>query len=127
MRLETLISGLALAAGLGLAGGASAAGDAAAGKAIFAKTCQNCHSLDIGVNKVGPSLSDIINRKAGVVPGFEYSDALKNSGKTWTVEELDLYLSNPRGVLHGVKMYFSGLKTEAERADVIAYLLSVQQ
>ncbi len=126
MRYENIIRGFALAAGLFVAGGAMAAGDAAAGKAIFAKTCQNCHSVDAGMNKVGPSLYGIIGRKAGTAQGFEYSDALKNSGKIWTVEALDAYLSDPRGTLHGVKMAFKGLASEKERADVIAYLQSLQ-
>jgi cytochrome c len=126
MRCDKIIGGLMLATSLFFAGAALAAGDAAAGKAIFGKTCQNCHSVDVGVNKVGPSLYGIIGRQAGVVQGFEYSDALKNSGKTWTVEELGLYLSNPRSTLHGVKMDFKGLQSDSDRADVIAYLQSLQ-
>jgi cytochrome c len=126
MRYENIIGSFAMAAGLFVGGGAMAAGNVDAGKAIFGKTCQNCHSVDVGMNKVGPSLYGIIGRKAGAVQGFEYSDALKNSDKTWTVEELDTYLSNPRGTVHGVKMNFRGLPEESERADVIAYLQSLQ-
>jgi cytochrome c len=126
MRYENIIGSFALAAGLFVADGAMAAGDADVGKVIFSKTCANCHSVDVGVNKVGPSLFGIIGRKAGVVQGFGYSDALKDSDKTWTVEELDAYLSNPRGTVHGVKMNFKGLPAENERADVIAYLQSLQ-
>jgi cytochrome c len=126
MRYGNLFGGFALAAGLIVAGGAMAAGDADIGKVIFSKTCQNCHSVEAGVNKVGPSLYGIIGRKAGVVQGYDYSDALKNSDKTWTVEQLDIYLSNPLGTLHGVKMNFKGLAAENERADVIAYLQSLQ-
>ncbi len=123
---HTLIGGLVVAAGLLAAGDALAASDAANGHEIFNRTCQNCHSVEIGVNKVGPSLYHIVGRKAGVVPGFDYSDALKTSGKLWSPAELDLYLSNPRGTVHGVKMYFQGLKSEADRADVVAYLQSLQ-
>jgi cytochrome c len=132
MRYENIIGGFALATGLFVAGGAMAAGDTMAagdadvGKVIFSKTCGNCHSVDVGVNKVGPSLYGIIGRKAGVVQGYEYSDALKNSDKVWTVEQLDIYLSNPLGTLHGVKMNFKGLPAENQRADVIAYLQSLQ-
>jgi len=68
----------------------------------------------------------VIGRKAGSVPGFEYSEAMKDSGQTWTPEELNVYLSNPRGTLHGVKMFFQGLNLESQRLDVIAYLQSLQ-
>ena len=121
MHCENIIGGFMLAAGFILASGADA-GDAAAGKAIFDKTCNGCHSREAGVNKQGPSLYGVVGRKAGTAEGFAYSDAMKNSGKTWTEDELDIYLSNPRGTLHGVNMYFRGLKTESERADVISYL-----
>lgn len=126
MRHRKLIGGLMLATGLLFAGGALAAGDAAAGKAIFSRTCQNCHSVDVGVNKVGPSLYGVIGRRAGAVEGFIYSDALRISDKTWSVEELKHYLANPRGELHGVRMDFKGLPSEADRDDVIAYLQSLQ-
>ncbi len=131
MHNKTILGGAALAAGLVLAsfsaGAAAAAGDPAVGKTIFERTCETCHSLDIGVNKVGPSLNDIIGRKAGAVQGFEYSEAVEKSGAVWTVEELDAYLSNPQGTVHGVKMAFTGLKDPRERADVIAYLQSLQK
>ena len=115
-----------LAAGMLIAGDVKAAADPATGEAIFNRTCQNCHSIHIGVNKVGPSLYHVIGRKAGSVPGFEYSEAMKDSGQTWTPEELNVYLSNPRGTLHGVKMFFQGLNLESQRLDVIAYLQSLQ-
>jgi cytochrome c len=101
---------------------ADADGDPALGKAIFQHICQNCHSNEIGVNKVGPSLWAVVGREPGKVPGFEYSDAMKANTAAWTASSLDAYLADPRGDIHGVKMFFRGLPEPKDRADVIAYL-----
>ena len=101
---------------------ADAIGDPIAGKAIFQHICQNCHSAEIGVNKVGPSLWSVVGRQAGTVSGFEYSDAMKANKGAWTASSLETYLADPRGNIHGVKMFFRGLPAAQDRADVIAYL-----
>ena len=96
-------------------------GDAAHGKKVFAK-CQACHSLDAGVNKIGPSLHGIVGRAAAAEADFKYSDAMKNAHLNWTAEALDQYLLNPRKMVPGTKMAFPGLPKEKDRVDVIAYL-----
>lgn len=96
-------------------------GDAVAGKKVFAQ-CMACHVVQAGVNRVGPSLYGVIGRKAGVVENFRYSDANKNSGITWSEQELFTYLENPRGVVPGTIMAFAGLKKPEDRANVIAYI-----
>jgi cytochrome c len=103
------------------AGTALAAGDPAKGMQIF-KKCQVCHSIDAGVNKIGPSLHAVVGRKAGTLPGYNYTDAMKNSGFTWDEATLDKYLINPRKVVPGTRMVFVGLPKEQDRLDVIAYL-----
>jgi cytochrome c2 len=100
---------------------AAEAGDPAQGKKVFAK-CQACHSLEAGVNKVGPSLYGIIGRTSGAEADFKYSDAMKNAQVNWTPETLDQYLLNPRKMVPGTKMAFPGLPKEKDRADVISYL-----
>ena len=100
------------------------AADVADGKALFEKTCANCHSIEAGVNKVGPTLFDIVGRPIASVPGYDYSRKMRAVGKTWKVwneKQLDAYLTHPRQVLHGVKMFFAVPDPRA-RADVIAYL-----
>lgn len=96
-------------------------GDATHGKAIFIQ-CQACHSRKEGENKIGPSLAGVVGRAAGSVAGFQYSDANKNSGITWSPEKLYQYLENPQRVVPGTKMTFVGLPKGQDRADVIAYL-----
>ncbi|MEG3086776.1 c-type cytochrome [Sphingomonas sp. PB4P5] len=96
-------------------------GDAAKGKVAFI-TCQTCHSVEAGVNKIGPSLHAVVGRKAGIIPGFSYSPANKNSGITWTPEKLFQYLEGPQRIVPGTKMIFPGFPDPQKRADVIAYL-----
>lgn len=102
-------------------GGKAIYGDPGAGKDVF-NQCVSCHSVAAGENKVGPSLHDVIGRKAGQIPGFHYSDANKNSGKTWSEQELYTYLANPQKEVPGTYMTFIGVNDPQKRADVIAYL-----
>jgi cytochrome c len=100
---------------------AFAAGDAANGEKVFNR-CKACHTVEQGKNRVGPSLFGVVGRKAGTEPGFAYSDAMKNSGMTWTEDSLEKYLADPKAAVPGNKMAFPGVKDEKERDDVIAYL-----
>ena len=71
---------------------------------------------------MGPHLNGVVGRPAGSVEGFKYSDAMKSSGITWSEDEINKYLSDPKGTVPKNKMAFAGLKNEDERANVIAYL-----
>ena len=103
---------------------ASYTGDATKGAADFI-TCKTCHAIEAGVNKIGPSLHGVVGRKAGIIPGYTYSAANKNSGITWTEAKLFQYLEGPQRVVPGTKMTFAGWPTDPQkRADVIAYLKS---
>ncbi|HET6160215.1 MAG TPA: cytochrome c family protein [Dongiaceae bacterium] len=113
-----LPAGLLLSAGLTQA---LEAGDPTHGKQVFAK-CLACHSLEAGVNKVGPSLHGLIGRASASIDSFTYSDAMKNAHVNWTPEVLDQYLTNPKKMVPGTKMAFPGLPKDKDRADVIAYL-----
>jgi len=124
-----IVAALLLTAAPGSWSGACAAeasGDAVAGRAIFQRTCQNCHSPDIGINKVGPSLWNVVGRQPASVPDFVYSDAMKSNKSIWSASSLDAYLADPRGDVHGVKMFFRGLPEAKDRADVIAYLQTLK-
>jgi cytochrome c len=103
-------------------------GDAAAGKTVFGK-CSGCHSVGEGAkNKVGPVLNGVVGRQAGTFAGFNYSAAMKKAGQdglVWTPKNLDAYLQSPKDVVPGNKMAFAGLKAQADRANVIAYLITL--
>ncbi|RZA17336.1 MAG: c-type cytochrome [Proteobacteria bacterium] len=84
--------------------------------------CKACHSVQPGKNGIGPSLAGIMGTKAGDVAGFEFSPAMIASGLTWNDSTMDAYLKDPRGVVPGTKMAFAGMKDDAKRKEVIAYL-----
>ncbi len=123
------ILNLVLAAALTLPGTAALAaeGDAEAGAKVF-KKCKACHSLEEGKNKVGPHLAGIVDRDAGAVEGYKYSKAMREAEAfVWDEANLDAFLTKPKAFLKGTKMSFAGLKKEGQRADVIAYLKSLQE
>ena len=98
------------------------AGDPVAGAAVF-KKCTPCHAIGPGAGtKVGPELNGVIGRHSGSVPGYNYSDANKNSGIVWTEDVFSRYIRNPRGVVPGTKMTFGGLTSDQDISDLIAYL-----
>jgi cytochrome c len=93
--------------------------DAAAGRQLFERRCTGCHSLD--QDKEGPRLRTVFGRKAGTVPSFAYSDALKSAQFTWDDAALDRWLSDTNSVVPGNNMEFRVMNAE-ERAAIIHFL-----
>jgi cytochrome c len=105
--------------------GSALAQDAAKGETLFKQRCAACHSVEAGQNKMGPHLMGVVGRAAGSVEGAKYSKALPASGLTWDEANLDSYLGNPKKTVPGTTMAVS-LTNAAQRADVIAYLKTLQ-
>ena len=100
--------------------------DPAKGEAVF-KKCQACHSGEKGgPNKVGPDLWDVVDRPVAEHEGFSYSAGMKDFSKNgethWTYDNLNHFLTSPKGFVKGTAMGFAGLKNDEERANLIAYL-----
>jgi cytochrome c len=99
-----------------------AAADPEKGKVLFLQ-CRACHSLESGgANKVGPNLHGVFGRKAGLAPGFSYSEVVMQSGIVWSAETLDQWLARPSEFLPGNRMVFVGIRKPEDRANLIAYL-----
>lgn len=111
-----------------LSGPSFADGDPVKGERVF-KRCLACHAVAEGApSKAGPNLHDVVGRITGSVEDFGYSPvmlAMGEEGHVWTPEELNLFVENPRAMAPGTKMSFAGLKKPDERADVVAYLISL--
>jgi cytochrome c len=103
---------------------AATSADAAAGRAVF-EQCAACHSID-GNSGVGPTLQGVVGRKAGTVPGFRYSRAMKSATLAWDEKTLDGYIADPQKVVPGNLMPFSGLPDAKHRADLIGYLATLK-
>ena len=113
---------LEAAVGLVVSTGAALAQDVAAGETSFRK-CAPCHSIGPdAANKVGPELNGLNGRKAGIVDGFNYSDANKASGITWDEATFKEYIKDPRAKVPGTKMVFAGIKSEKELGDLWSYV-----
>lgn len=96
-----------------------AAPDAAHGEQVYAR-CLACHAL--AFDRVGPRHCGLFGRRAGSVPGFAYSPAMKNAGIVWDDKTLDAFLTNPVKSMPGTAMTYDGVPDPKERADLIAYL-----
>ncbi len=93
------------------------------GKALYEARCGACHSVD--ANRVGPMHQGVLGRRAGSVPGYDYSEALAKSRIVWTRDKLQAWLAGPEQLIPGQKMGFS-LGEAADRADVVAYLATLK-
>ncbi|MEE4124582.1 c-type cytochrome [Pseudomonas viridiflava] len=102
---------------------AQGAGDAEAGKAVFTRLCSGCHKIGPGARSAfGPPLNGIIGSKAGQHPDYVYTDAMKNSGITWTREQLTTYIKDPGEVVPGTRMKLWWMGNDQRMEDLLEYL-----
>ena len=88
--------------------------------------CTACHSIEAGRTVFGPSLAGVAGRRAGSLPGYNYSAALRSSGLTWNAATLDRWLTAPQRTVPGTKMPFAGIPDPARRKQVVDYLLTLR-
>ena len=98
-----------------------ASADPAAGEGVF-RACQSCHKVEEGANGVGPTLYGVVGREVDSVAGYSYSGALEEHADVWSPENLYAFLENPKGFAPGTKMSYAGLKDPQDRANLIAWL-----
>ena len=88
--------------------------------------CTTCHSFVAGKNGLGPSLWGVVGRRAGLLPDYPYSAALRQSGIVWTPRKLDRWLSGPMVMVPGTRMSFGGYADASQRKAVIDYLKTLK-
>ena len=98
---------------------AQAGPDPAHGEQVYGR-CLACH--DLARDRVGPRHCGLFGRRAGSVPGFVYSPAMKGAEIVWNAATLDRFLAAPMKVMPGTAMTYDGIADPGERADLIAWL-----
>ncbi len=100
--------------------------DVKVGEAASQRYCGACHSFDQGgAAMVGPNLYGIVDKAIAVQPGYSFSAALTAKHAAWTYDNLNAWLTDPKGWAPGTKMGFAGIPSEKQRATVVAYLRSL--
>lgn len=99
-----------------------ASSDAARGQGAV-KPCMACHTFEKGgPNRVGPNLYGVVNRPKASEAGFNYSAGMKSKGGNWSFDDLNKFLTSPKGFVPGTAMTYAGITRPNLRADVINYL-----
>lgn len=97
----------------------------AAGEVVFQNQCRACHSPDPAENTFGPTLVGVIDRPAGSLPRFAYSDAMRDSGVVWTEDNLRLWMADNEGFMPGTRMRHVSITDPAAQDFLLAYIGSL--
>ena len=124
MTVRRLLLAAALVASASAGGAEKSAPDAMRGEQVYAR-CLACHAL--AYDRVGPRHCGLFGRRAGSVPQFSYSPAMKKSGIVWNDKTLDRFLTQPLKMVPGTAMTYDGIADPKDRADLIAYLEQVNE
>lgn len=99
----------------------------AAGQQLFKNHCAACHVQKPGAHVVfGPNLSGVVGRRAGSLPGFPYSEALKKSGLVWTEDNLRKWIADNAHMVPNTLMPHVAISDPAEQIYLVAYLRSLK-
>ena len=97
--------------------------DVTPGQLVFNNVCRTCHSIREGDNRLGPHMRGIIGRKAGSLPNYSYSSAMRGANFVWDEENLDRFVANPDETVPGNSMKpYGGLASAESRGRLIAFL-----
>ena len=98
---------------------------AASGQQVFNNACRTCHTIREGDNRLGPHLYKIIGRKAGSLPDYGYSGAMKGADFVWNEEKLTRFMVNPDELVPGNSMKpYGGLASSDDRERIVSFLQS---
>lgn len=126
MKKPSLALHLYLGLHLCLSAGAHAA-DLDNGQRLFGARCSSCHAVGPSAsNGFGPQLNGLFGRRAGSVPGYAFSPAMKRANIVWSDKTLSAFLDDPGDLVPGTKMRFWGMSNQKQVGDLLAYLRSQQ-
>lgn len=121
-----ILKSMAVVAVAGLLASQAQAADAKKGATVFQR-CAICHSNTKGAGaKIGPNLFGVVGRKAGTMPDFPYSAAMKSAGFVWTPDKLMAYVQHPQQVVPGNRMAFAGITSQKDAHELVEYLQTLK-
>ena len=131
--LCTVIAAAACTTQLTLSGSSSASEklsgqdrDVAAGQLVFNNACRTCHTTKEGDNRLGPHLYKVVGRKAGSLPNYAYSGAMKSADFIWDETKLNRFIASPDEIVPGNNMKpYGGIASADDRAKILAFLRSL--
>lgn len=88
--------------------------------------CAGCHSTQAGKTLFGPSLAGVAGRKAGGLPGYAYSPAMRSTKFNWTAAMLDRWLKEPKKLVPGTRMPFAGITDAKARKSVVDFVMTLR-
>ncbi|MCB1547126.1 MAG: cytochrome C [Hyphomicrobiaceae bacterium] len=99
-------------------------GEVSEGERQFARKCSVCHTLQPDDrNRAGPTLHGVFGRRAGSLPGYPYSQALKRANLVWTAETIGkLFELGPDTFTPGSKMPLQRITDARQRQALIVFL-----
>ena len=102
----------------------TAQSEALSGEQLYDITCEACHSLGSAPDhRVGPPLENLLDREAGAIEGYRYSEALRASGWTWTLPTLLAWISDPDMAIPNNAMNYVNALTAEESQRLAEWLL----
>ena len=94
---------------------------------LVAGQCQSCHTLQSGgQDGIGPNLFGVLNRRVAARAQYQYSDALRRAGGTWTDDRLRAFVADPEAFAPGNRMVTTTRYTDQQLDDLMAYLRSLR-
>ncbi len=102
--------------------------EVAAGRVVF-NHCIACHFIEPGKQGFGPNLHGVVGRKAASLPGFAYSDGLKQAGEkglTWNEDNLRKWMAANDKLVPGTRMRHVGITDPVEQDYLIAFLKTLK-
>ena len=112
------------------------------GKQLAETNCASCHDLTVKMaNHTGPYLWGIVNRPAGSIEEFSYSEEFQRFAEakefSWTEANLDVLITDPDRLIPDTKMSksdtdsehnsaFDGMQSEKNRREIISFLRTLK-
>lgn len=127
MALRLLLATIPCLVGVAIAAPTAFAQTAAPAIPPSVRMCMVCHKTAAAdKSTIGPNLWQVGGRKAGTLPGYAYSPAMKSFAKPWTSERIDAFIADPKAVVPGTKMAYAGQRDASKRAEIVAYIMRLK-